>query len=693
MAQQDTGMGWSVLDSYYKDGVGMLGTVRIAEPLRKDFPFFATITGAAVVNAGKYFLKNGTPVYCAAHAGDAGSGVEAFIYPHVVSGTTRIRFVFVSDTPGSFSLASSTGMVGYYNDTTRAYSFNHSGRHYYTKDDATGLYYYEFSNYPDVADMSGDNISSGTIAVYSSFRDGMNALVGTVKSYFKLNTGAALACMAQYVDMDGETVTTPVLISTKFSSTVLSEDGISPAPNAVSYTYNHDGLKFYMTMVPSLIGNGQISEQTVPISNMVQAAAATPQKVFALLASNYYGNIIVTVTTDPYNPFGHSSEGGGDPNPDPGDDDIDDPALPTMSFAASGFCRIYRADLTSLRALARYMWTDDTFLQTLVNHAIQLIENPMDSVIALNMLPVSLSGYYTSAEAVSVMFIPTTSAMWPMTTQFIPVDCGTLNLEEVYGSALDYNPYTKVDLFLPYIGTVHLDTDEVMGKTLSLKYKVDVVSGLCVAVLKAGNDVRYQFSGHCAIPMPLSSADFTGYIQAAMGIGKLVTGAAISAGGAPVGGGLLSASPVENGVQQNTTTSESSKVTTLPTTYAQNPIQNSVKKEAASPAIHYGELAHRTVANTIGAVMNSKLGVEHSGGFSGNSGYMGVRRPFITIKRPRMCNPEEYGQFNGYPSMIYENLGACTGYTEVQSVQLTGIDALNSELSEIASLLKSGVIL
>ena len=90
--------------------------------------------------------------------------------------------------------------------------------------------------------------------------------------------------------------------------------------------------------------------------------------------------------------------------------------------------------------------------------------------------------------------------------------------------------------------------------------------------------------------------------------------------------------------------------------------------------------------------MGSKTTIQHTSGFSGASGFLGERRPYLIIKRPRIANPDQYGKYNGRPSMVYMQLGACRGYTEVQSVQLTDIPATNMELSEISELLKSGVI-
>ena len=107
----------------------------------------------------------------------------------------------------------------------------------------------------------------------------------------------------------------------------------------------------------------------------------------------------------------------------------------------------------------------------------------------------------------------------------------------------------------------------------------------------------------------------------------------------------------------------------------------------------WGELAKPGNVNTVASAMGGKMVVQHSGGFSGNSGYLAKRRPYLIVIRPRIANPRNYAQHFGRTSMEYLNLGSCTGYTKVQSVHLSGFDATNPELSEISSLLKGGVLM
>lgn len=391
---------------------------------------------------------------------------------------------------------------------------------------------------------------------------------------------------------------------------------------------------------------------------------------------------------DPYDPGDDApvGEGGGGPQ-DFQDVPIPRSSLPSISAAATGFTRLYNPSLQQLNDLANYMWTDNTFLQTLINQFAQLLENPMDYMIALNLVPCAVPN--GADETFKLLFIPTNVQMPPVTNQFVDVDCGTVTVPEQFNSALDYAPYTKISCFLPYIGTVQLDTDEVMGKELHLWYRIDVFTGGCVADIVFDGGVRYEFTGQCAINVPFSSADFTGYISAMLQAAKSVASVAAGASGnAPLAAELA-------GMPEPKTSRTTGTVTTTNFDKDFNFKGTSVKEtdmQRSSSQASFGSLVMQNVANTVGAVMTAKPVITRSGGFSGNTGYLGVRRPYLTIESPRLVNPKQYGKFNGYPSMKYLSLANLSGFTQIQQIQLNGFGATNPELDEMLSLLKSGVI-
>lgn len=517
--------------------------------------------------------------------------------------------------------------------------------------------------------------------------------VAVTVNYAKSSAGYSVVCMCKWIaSYGGDVYLSPVLISSQPNNTLYTRNSTAPSVNNTEHSYQ--GMTFYMRKAPlDVLDGAETITSDYPIVDL-SGVAQTNDTIFAAIA--YQSGLTVgyiPADEDPYSGGGTSEPGGGGGSFDNTSDQIDDSITPVFSFAGSGFCRIYNPNLSQLQNLANYLWTDTNFLQTIVNHAKQLLEDPIEAVISLAMLPVAIP--QGTSETVKVLFISTGVSMPPATTQYVEVDCGTYTLEEYYGSALDYNPYTQVDLFLPFIGQVSLNTDEVMGHTIGVKYRVDIVSGLCVAKVFVDNDCMYQFSGNCAIFMPLNSADFSSYLSAAMTAATALVsaGAGMAAGAAAAGAEAVAEPAIQTG--GNLLTSGESLVT--PQMALQYRVEESVRpmytpSGGDSPSASLGEMERKFISNSAAAVMGSKISFEHASHLAGNSGILGVRRPYLIINRPDMCNPEKYGKYNGRPCMMHLYLGNLTGYTEIQEIQLTGFSATNPELAEISKMLKGGVI-
>ena len=393
--------------------------------------------------------------------------------------------------------------------------------------------------------------------------------------------------------------------------------------------------------------------------------------------------------TDPYGDGGNSDEDpGGNGTFDDTSDTISDSSLPTVSMTDTGFTRVFNPTLAELKSLAQYLWTDQTWWQTVINQIKQYFENPMESLIALNLVPCQIPD--GGQAEFKVLMFGTGVYLTVAGNQFIDVDCGSYRIKEYYGSALDYSPYTKVSLFLPYIGMVHLDTDDVMNWYISVKYRIDIVSGGCVAKVFVGDSVHYQFSGHCAVTIPFTSADFTGYISAMIQTARAVGSITAGAMGASELAATLAGMPEQRTGESSTTETFSrpdSSGTMMPL------LQRTKETRSSGTKASFGSIVANNFSNTVGAVMGAKTNIEKANSFSGVTGYLGVRRPFLYIERPNMCNPKKYSKFNGRPCMMNLKLGDCSGFTQVQQVQLTGFSATNPELDELGGLLKSGVIL
>ena len=690
MAQQDTGLGWSAKEEWLISTAGLL--LEFKEFGGSDFPGQPLPIISTIVDLRATGLYAGTSDWGGTY-GDWYIGIldyegkfsDCVAFGVYTSGNTYDVY-FASSVGGDHSVLSQT----YKQDGDWSGFMANQWAGANTYDNATGLYYARASNAIGLIEHG----QAAQIPIFNSLRDGLDAIQVSSTPIYKTNPGYAVACYAKWQTDNDVLMTTPVLISSKSENVEMSFN--STSYNLAKLNIRYDGILFYMSFFDIVDKSMSSALQQADLSMF---NLDLPQ-VFNLIAQSGMANILVTETVDPYEDFGNTGEGGGEVDPDPPDDDIEVDDLPTKSFASAGFCRIYNPDISDLNDLANYMWTDQNFLQTVINHLKQILENPIEAIISLSMVPVQpLVG--PSKVPVNVMYINTGVSMRPVTNQFVSVDCGTAVLNEVYGGALDYNPYTRVQIYLPYIGTVQLDTDEVMGKTIHVTYHIDVVTGICCAEIEADNKLLYQFSGHCSVSQPITSADFSSYLNAAIAAAKVAVG--IATGSAEV----TAAAAAAQMPPEVSSPASASQSTALVPASGGGPIgphlgsPNSHKwtdfSDIVSPrsgsSVAWGELAKPGNMNTVASTMGGKMVVQHSGGFSGNSGYLAKRRPYLIVVRPRIANPKNYAQHFGRTSMEYLNLGSCTGYTKVQSVHLSGFDATNPELSEISSLLKGGVLL
>lgn len=339
---------------------------------------------------------------------------------------------------------------------------------------------------------------------------------------------------------------------------------------------------------------------------------------------------LTPVSGDPYGPGGESGTGGGEGNFDGTSIDVDFTSLPTLSAVNTGFISLYNPTVAQLQSLASYMWSDLFDLDTLK----KLFADPMQSILGLSIVPGPVPSGGT--QTVKVGNISTGVSMTRAASQYIDIDCGTLNVEEFWGAYLDYEPYTKAEIYLPYIGTHQIAVDDIMGKAVHIKYHIDILSGACAAEIKCGGSVLYTFIGSVAVSIPVTGNDWTNVINGVLSIAGAV-GSLVATGG------------------------------------------------ATAPAAA-GEIASA-------AVNSLKPNIEKSGAVSGGGGLMAGKVPVLILTRPRQALPASQNEYTGYPAFITRSLGAVSGYTEVHKIRLGGISATDAELDEIENLLKGGVIL
>lgn len=253
--------------------------------------------------------------------------------------------------------------------------------------------------------------------------------------------------------------------------------------------------------------------------------------------------------------------------------------------------------------------------------------NPIENIISCKSIPIS--AYGTNQEIV-LGNVATGVNGEKINNNFSKQTIGSIAINEHYHNFLDYTPYTNVILYLPYIGFKELDTTLVMNKTIKVIYTVDAITGGCLAQVYSNGVRLYEFTGNIGIDIPITASNRAqveaGYIQAGVG-------AAMSAIGGNVG----------------------SAATTL--------------LNSATSQYHYsstGNPSPMCVASTN-------------------------RTCYVIIDRPNYQNLKAFNHTRGRKCYLSKTISTLHGFTICDSnIDLSGINATQSELEELKDILSSG---
>lgn len=362
---------------------------------------------------------------------------------------------------------------------------------------------------------------------------------------------------------------------------------------------------------------------------------------------------------------------GGNDDPDDTSDTILEDALPTIGATISGLCTAYVPTIPQMQALANRL-VDPTWYQALGNTVLDI----SDAVIGLQVLPFVVPSTLSQNQwKLNFLGISLPSGVYlnKANQQFCEIPCGTIHVTPYWNNCLDYNPYTQISVFLPFCGFFELDTDDVMDHDLEIKYRVDIMSGACLATIKVDGSVMYQFAGECSNQIPVSSVSFDNFLQSAMQL-------AITTASGSIG---LAAAGASTTMQKEKIAM--SEMSASDKQLADDAVNTDLKFKKSQNGVGL-------LAATAGAVISAKGQYKHAGCIAGSPGFLGVRKPYLIIKRPRQIMPSLYGDFRGYPTNTVMKLSDCHGYTEVDSIRLNIPNATVDEIYECETLLKEGVV-
>lgn len=224
---------------------------------------------------------------------------------------------------------------------------------------------------------------------------------------------------------------------------------------------------------------------------------------------------------------------------------------------------------------------------------------------------------------------------------------------------LDYSPYCKLSIYLPYAGTFDLDLQTVAAMmditqaTIRVSVCIDINTGSMTYYVDADNCLVLNKTVKLGVDLPISGNDAiqqstailqTTYNNASQLIGEV--------------SGIASA--VTSG-----------SVADIATSALQLPV--SLGSMSLSTA-----LANRQVPTQVGSFGGALSSVTQG------------QDPYITIYRQKIANPANYGHTVGYLTDSTHAIDDLSGWTICSNPDLSGIAATTAELDMIQQILTSG---
>ena len=366
-------------------------------------------------------------------------------------------------------------------------------------------------------------------------------------------------------------------------------------------------------------------------------------------------------TYDPYGTNENETPSGGYGNHDYTSEEETPPALPALSAANAGFVTLWNPSISEVGDLADYLWGPTFSVATWQ----KLWNDPMECLLSLGIVPVAP----TTGTRSNIYFgnADTGIESSPITTQFVTADMGSMRIDGQSASYMDYAPYAKASIYLPYCGTYALDVDEIMDADLALEYHIDIYTGACVAYLTIDNrtnsdgntvhNVMYQFTGNCLASIPVTSGDHSQLLQSLLFMGASIA-ATVATAGAASAGGTIEGLAAEGDVVASS-----------------------------------GVLGAATAGSAINTVMSMKPNVMHSGNLSSTAGLLGGQKPFVTFTWSNLCRPDDEYQLVGMPLQKSGTLSDFEGFTIVSACHMDNILCTDAERSMIEQALGRGVII
>ena len=321
-------------------------------------------------------------------------------------------------------------------------------------------------------------------------------------------------------------------------------------------------------------------------------------------------------------------------------DDKDETDLPDVSELKTSGNVAYKMNLAELRNFTSFFWSGFDIEDVLLNTVSGLYDGISNNVLSVAYFPIGSPN--TTEREIKVGRLTTGITGHSINNNLQTIDMGSVNVSEKFKSYVDYAPYTQLGLYLPYCGTVKIDTNIYMGTTLRVKLVLDLFTGNGSYLVFSDGTLINEFT--CQIGYNIPFAVNSGIEMQSQIVGSAVSATTSLAVGAVTGGVGLALGAV----------------------------------------------------NALEGATVDAPPIDIKGSLSPASALASPQQPILYRVAPTYNRPSAYAKRSGMPCFKSYKLGKLNGFTQIDNPIIKTFSKTpptQGEYEEMINLLKKGVIL
>ena len=183
--------------------------------------------------------------------------------------------------------------------------------------------------------------------------------------------------------------------------------------------------------------------------------------------------------------------------------------------AGASMNKRYLLDAANVNKLATDLFTicdtmsqnsDYSFFDSKVK-ANMLTQSPIESIVSLIRYPFTPT-HGNTKQTVKLGRFDASAEGYPISNAIQTITFVGVDIFPRFGNCfLDYEPYTKYEVYVPFCDTVELSAADILGHTLNVRLVVDLFTGVCTGYILADSLCIETTTGNVGVNLPLTGLD------------------------------------------------------------------------------------------------------------------------------------------------------------------------------------------